>query len=137
MNKSMHLLSTALLVACAFPALAQDSQAVATLEINAGNASLSTGGEFAPAASGQRLQSGNRLMLMEGDSVRVVYDNDCDVTFKQPGVYTIEPECTPAAPVASGNGAVIGGVVAGAVLLGAAASGGGGGGGNTPPPTSR
>ena len=129
------LVSTALLVACTFPALASDDQTVATLEIKAGNAALSTGGEFAPAASGQRLQSGNRVMLMEGDSVRVVYDNHCDITFKQPGVYTIEPECTPAAALPKGNGALIGGVVAGAVLLGAAA--GGGGGDSTPPPTSR
>ena len=126
----------ALLLACAFPALAQDSaasdQTVAILQIKSGQAALSTGGEFAPVASGQRVEPGYRVMLMEGDSVRLVYDNDCDVTYNQPGVYTVEHDCTPVAAMARGNTGVIAGVVAGAVLIGAAA--GGGGGSSTPPP---
>ena len=136
MNKSVRLLATAVLVACTFPLLAADDQAVATLDIKAGTAAPSTGGEFAATTTGQRLQAGNRVMLMEGDSVRVVYDNDCDVTFKNLGVYTIDPDCTPVAVVPKGNAGMIAGVVAGAVLLGAAA-GGGGGDSTPPPPTSR
>lgn len=128
MKKSASLLLS-ILVACALPALAQEG-GVATLKAHAGNVTVSTGGEFIGAETGQRLQAGTRLMLTEDSYATVAYDNNCTVTYSKAGVHTVTGECKPAG--GGSNAGVIAGVVGGAALLGLAA--GGGGGGDDPPP---
>ncbi|KAF1695294.1 hypothetical protein [Pseudoxanthomonas koreensis] len=111
--------------------LAEDAT-VAALAAQTGNVTLSTSGEFASVATGQRLQAGNRLMLTEGSSASLAYDNGCMINFDKPGVYTVPEECKPVAGGPS-NGAIIGGVVAGAALIGLAVGGGGDDDDDSPP----
>ena len=99
---------------------------------------VSDGGDFLAGATGQPLVEGYRVMLPAEAQARLVYDDQCVVALKQPGVYVVERECKKLAALAptSNTGLVIGGVVAGALLIGAAA-GGGGGSDSPPPPVSR
>ncbi len=125
MKKSTSLLAVALAV-FALPAWAQDG-AIATLQAQTGNVTISTGGEFSTAETGQRLQAGNRLMLTEGSSASLLYDNECTLSFSQPGVFAVPADCKPKGAAATGNGnnaAVIGGIAAGAAAIALAAGGG-------------
>ena len=124
------------------PANAQDTapqaEPVAILKVDAGEVKVSDGGDFLAGATGQPLVEGYRVMLPAEAQARLVYDDQCVVALKQPGVYVVERECKKLAALAptSNTGLVIGGVVAGALLIGAAA-GGGGGSDSPPPPVSR
>jgi len=74
-------------VASLAPALAQDT--IGTLQVN-GTVMTSTGGEFVPAASGEAIQAGERLMVGEGSSASISFSNGAVVEYTAPGVYTIQ-----------------------------------------------
>ena len=118
MNKALSLLALAAL-AFAAPVLANDD-AVATLAAQTGQVSASSGGDFATAVQGQRLQAGDRLMLVEGASAKVRFDNGCTLEFDQPGVYTLPRECVAALATGTdwaGAAKIAAGVAVGAALL--------------------
>jgi len=133
MKKSTSLLAAALAV-FALPSWAQEST-IATLQAQTGNVTVSAGGQFSGVETGQRLQAGNRLMLTEGSSASLLYDNKCTLNFNQPGVFTVPADCKPkgAAGGDNNNAAVIGGVAAGVAVIALAAGGGGDDGSDTPP----
>ena len=115
MNKALSLLA---LVALAFaaPVLANDD-AVATLAAQTGQVSASSGGDFATAAQRQRLQAGDRLMLVEGASAKVRFDNGCTLEFKRAGVYTIPRDCAAGIVDWRGAATIAAGVGVAAALL--------------------
>lgn len=122
------------------PAIAQDAAPAIELGVDNGSVLVSTGGEFAPAAPGQALAPGHRVLVPEGGAATLSYGNGCRKALAAAGVYTITPDCDLASAERSGPGTgVIVGVAAGVAAI--AAAGGGGGSdndnGNTPPPVSR
>lgn len=88
MKTQIRIAFAALLLAAMslLPAFAQES--VGTLQVN-GTVMTSTGGEFVPAADGQAVTEGSRLMVGEGSSASITFPNGAVVNFTQPGVYTI------------------------------------------------
>lgn len=87
----------ALAMAVAGWAHAQDAAApskqddeVATLRIDKGGAMTSRGGEFAAAATGQRLIEDERVMVPEDAEVTIIYDNKCREEHDDPGVYDVD-----------------------------------------------
>ncbi len=105
MIKLASILTTVALAAgVAAPAFAQDQAPTATLRVDQGSVMTSDGGEFASASTGSVLNVGERLMVTEGSVATVVYDNDCDRTYKTPGVYVVEDgsKCVPAAVAGEG-----------------------------------
>lgn len=117
MKKAPVILALALL-ALASPAMAQD-QASITLQAQ-GNVMVSSGGEFVTAATGTQLEPGYRLMVSEGAVARVIYQNNCDVTYDDAGVYSIQRTCRPAAVVTNGTDWGAAGIIAGTAVVGAA-----------------
>ena len=119
MNKALSLLALAAL-AFAAPVLANDD-AVATLAAQTGQVSASReGGEFVATAQGQRLQTDDRLMLVDGATATVRFDNGCTLEFDQPGVYTLPRECVAALATGTdwaGAAKIAAGVAVGAALL--------------------
>lgn len=99
--KAIALMRTSA-IALAFivaPAFAADDETVAAIDTSKGSILASAGseGEFNPAEPGHRFKADDRLMVTEGAEVTIKYDNNCDKTYKEPGVYTIESRCVPAA----------------------------------------
>lgn len=136
MNKYTLRMALAMTAALAMPALAQDEAPAVTLNVDAGSVMVSDGGEFVTAANGSTLQPGTRVMVAEGSSATLGYVDGCSKSLATPGVYTVTPDCVPAAQGSGpGTGLVVGGVVAGAAVIAAAA--GGGSDDNDPPPVSR
>jgi len=88
MKTPIRIAFAALLLAAMslLPAFAQET--VGTLQVN-GTVMTSTGGEFVPAADGQAVAEGTRLMVSEGSSASITFPNGAVVNFTQPGVYTI------------------------------------------------
>jgi len=122
----MNKLSVALIAVCmglAAPAFAQqqnkDDDIV--IQINAGSAMTSTGGDFMTASSGQPVVVGEKVMINAGSAATLVYKNGCKMELRQPGVYTVPADCKVAGWAnnggASGANAAI---IAGAAALGAA-----------------
>jgi hypothetical protein len=121
MNKFAKLVLATAVAALAMPALAQET--IGTLTVQQGTVMTSTGGEFASAASGESIQSGERIMVGEGGSASVTFTNGAVVNYTAPGVYTVQMPVA-GAPVASAGGAstaVSAGIILGAAVLGAAA----------------
>lgn len=119
--KTSPLIIAAAVLVMAMPAFAQGTSI--TLQAQ-GNVMVSTDGDFVTAPTGTNLEAGNRVMLADGASARVVYDNGCDVAFEEAGVYTIDANCTPAAYANSNTGTdwrsaglITAGAVVGAALL--------------------
>ncbi len=119
MIKTAPVILAAAMLVLAMPAVAQDQDTNITLQ-SQGNVMVSEGGEFESAATGRQLEAGNRLMLAEGARARVIYENNCDVTYEEPGVYTIDSNCTPVAVLTSGTNWGAAGVIAGTAVVGAA-----------------
>lgn len=115
--KTAPVILAAAMLLLAMPAMAQDQ----TITLQAqGNVMVSEGGEFATAATGTQLEAGNRLMLAEGASARVIYANGCDVTYEEAGVYSIQSNCTPVAVVATGTDWGAAGIITATAVVGAA-----------------
>jgi len=110
-----------LAAAVAVPAFAQSQDDSIVIQINAGSAMTSTGGDFTTAFSGQPVEAGWKVMIPQGAAATLVYKNGCKMELRQPGVYTIPRDCKVAGWAdggrASGMNAAI---VAGAAALGAA-----------------
>lgn len=124
------------LVAVAPFAVAQsDNASIATLVVESGEVRASDGGEFVPAESGTRMEPGERVMVLEGGSAALVFDNDCRLTYAEPGVYTVPSECRRQAAALPKAATAIGAAALGVGLL--ASAGGGGDDGSEPPPVSR
>lgn len=73
------------------PALAQET--IGTMQVN-GSVSTSTGGDFVPAASGEAIQAGERIMVGEGSSASIRFSNGAVVDYTTPGVYTVQMPAT-------------------------------------------
>lgn len=96
--------------------------AVATLQVQAGTAMTSQGGEFASAQSGKVLVPGERILLVEGATATAVYADGCSVAYSAPGIHVVAATCQ--ATAASANGVdwagaakIVGGVAVGSALL--------------------
>jgi len=77
-------------------------------------------GPFNTAVQDQRVATGDRLMVAKDSVATVVYDNGCEKTYDQAGVYEIDADCklgwwsrsTPAMRTAViGGGAVLAAVI--------------------------
>lgn len=75
-----------------------------TLRVDRGGVMTSQGGEFASAQTGKALVEGDRLMVTEGSTATLFYDNDCRREYTVPGVYVVEGTCRMAAVVAGTAG---------------------------------
>ena len=81
------------------PSFAADDETVAQVDKTKGSILASAGseGEFTLTELGHRFKPDDRVMVTEGAEVTIKYDNNCDKTYKEPGVYTIDSQCVPAA----------------------------------------
>ncbi len=96
MKKIASLFTAAsLALGMAFAANAQDG--APTLQVQGGNVMTSQGGDFVAAQSGKALVTGERIMVTEGATARVVYANGCVRELTEPGVYSVEGTCVPVA----------------------------------------
>ena len=130
MNKSiLRLIALGLVVAFAsLPLYAQTStsasnesdKTVATVQTDGGVIMISEGGEFQTASPDQRVQAKARLMVSEGSSATVVYNDGCNQKYTKPGVYEISSTCV--LPIALGSGGV--GLSAGLIAAAAVVGGG-------------
>ena len=93
------------LVAASLFAPAQAQEVIGTLTVNQGTVMTSTGGEFASATTGEAIQAGEQIMVSEGGSASVTFNNGV-VTNLTTGVHTISG--IPA--VGAGAGATAGSV---------------------------
>ena len=122
MRKLMHkAMLLGLGVAFALPSFAQgaDDKAIATLEVNKGVVMTSRGGEYAAAASGQQLFSEERVMVTEGGSATVTYNDNCKRTYDKPGVYKLDDNCK--AVAAFDGGARVAFIAGGIIAIGVVA----------------
>lgn len=120
----LALAAIALTVAPAFaPALAQET--VGTLQVE-GLVMTSTGNSFAPAASGDTVVAGQRILVGEGGSATLRMADGSVLRYTEPGTYTVQaPEAgtVPTTNVASPPLSLPAGtLVAGALLAGAVIS---------------
>ncbi|MFT3755268.1 MAG: hypothetical protein QM769_04875 [Pseudoxanthomonas sp.] len=115
--KSSLLIGALLLSLSVVSARAQDrDETVAAVNKPAGEVRTSrAGAEFTPAAPGQRLEQGDRILVGQDSKVTLRFDNNCDLTFDEPGVYTVDNRCV--AGALWGDAAKIGAGVAVAGLL--------------------
>ncbi|MCL6618312.1 hypothetical protein [Thermomonas hydrothermalis] len=110
-------------VAVSAPAFAQQQNDSIVLQLNAGSAMTSRGGDFMTANSGQPVAAGDKVMVNAGSAVTLVYKNGCKMELRQPGVYTVPADCKVAGwanngGVSGANAAIIAGVAAlGAAVL--------------------
>lgn len=76
---------------------AEGDDTVAQVNESTGSILASDGpeGEFLPVDIGHRFKADDRVMVTEGAKVTVQYDNNCDRTYSEPGVYAIESKCVP------------------------------------------
>lgn len=123
MRKTVASLLSVAALALAAPVLAQsqpqDDNIV--IQINAGSAMTSTGGDFMTANSGQPVVVGEKVMVNAGSMATLVYKNGCKIELKQPGVYTVPQECKVAGWANNGTPSVPNAaIIAGAAVLGAA-----------------
>lgn len=73
------------------PAFAQET--IGTMSVN-GSVSTSMGGDFIPAASGESIQAGERIMVAENSSAQIAFTNGAVVNYTAPGVYSIQMPAT-------------------------------------------
>ena len=101
------------------PAFAADD--APRLDTN-GEVMVSNGDAYVSAADGQVIRPGQRIMVHEGSSATVTYDNGCSISFIRPGTYPIPAVCVAdsARRAQYGTDWVAVGVVAGVVALVAA-----------------
>ncbi len=87
----------------AAPATTQPVETVATVETEGGVIMISKKGEeFLTAVPEQRVRPSARLMVSEGSSATVVYDDGCKQVYDKPGIYAISENCSlPVALVAA------------------------------------
>lgn len=124
----MKLLATALLAATAalaMPAFAQDNNNI-TLRVDTGTVMASTGGEYQSANSGKPLVVGEKIMVNAGGAAAAVYEDGCEVEFREPGVYEVPGECKKVAWINNGNAGMSAAVIVGAAVIGAALANSGG-----------
>lgn len=76
------------LVAASLFAPAQAQEVIGTLTVNQGTVMTSTGGEFASATTGDAIQAGEQIMVSEGGSASVTFNNGV-VSNLGTGVHTI------------------------------------------------
>ncbi len=82
MQKMMPLLLAGLaLLLLSGSSMAKDEHNAVLLEVE-GEVLLFQGDRYLPVKAGQRLKDGDRLMIMEDSRARVVFDNDCDITWE-------------------------------------------------------
>ena len=77
------------------PSFAADDETVAQVDKTKGSILASAGseGEFTPTELGHRFKPDDRVMVTEGAEVTIKYDNNCDKTYKKPGVYPVDSDC--------------------------------------------
>ncbi len=94
-----------------------NEEKVATVETEKGDIMISEAkSPFATAELDQRVTSKARLMVAKESIAKVTYDNGCEVTYDEPGVYEIGETCPVAAFWTTGKVVTAG--VAGGLLLG-------------------
>ena len=129
MMKTSSMFAASLLAMLAFPAVAQqqaqDKPDSIVLETKSGSVMTSTGGEYATAATGKQLVTGESMMLTEGAKATVVYyydngDRKCVERYTGPNTYVIDDSCTKAAWMSNGTPGKSALVIVGAGLIGAA-----------------
>jgi hypothetical protein len=84
----MKRLFAMLALAVCLPAGAQDL--AATLRVN-GDVRISMGADFVPATDKQPIVVGQRILVGENATAKVVYGRDCSRSYGDPGVYTVGP----------------------------------------------
>lgn len=108
----------ALTVVLAAPAMAAQSSSsstdqrtekdeIATLNVDSGVIMISNGGPFVSAATGQRLFEDTRVMVSTDSKAVIDFDNGCDQTFEDPGVYNLDKNCKAVAWWGGTTGAAI------------------------------
>jgi hypothetical protein len=115
---TLNTILIGVLASFSLAALAQpgdQDKAVAKLRVDKGVVMTSKGGEFATAGTGEGLIKDERLMVSKESSATVIYNDHCERTYSDPGVYKIDAECKVAA--VWGTGATVA-VIAGAVAVG-------------------
>jgi len=116
MKKLTTTLLATLLMAAVAPVYAED--ATATLRVDRGTVMVSVdGGDFVSANSGRIVATGQRLMVAENSAATVIYEDDCDPEYTDPGVYVIQPDCKAAVVWGTDWRAV--GIIAGTGVIGA------------------
>jgi len=125
MNKSLIALAFATIATCG-TAFAAEDRDVATVVMRDGSVTASVGGDFNSVAQGQELHEGDRLMLVDGATATLRYDNDCRIHFDNSGVHTVPDRdgCLALLPQSGGTdwagvGKIAGGVAITAALLNA------------------
>ena len=97
----------------------------ATVVVNAGTASVSTGGGYSSIPSGTEVGPGSKLIVSQGGSATIVYSSACQVSVSAGQVVTIPAQipCTAGPGVSGGvttyviGGAVVAGGVGAAIAL--------------------
>ncbi|WP_456448967.1 hypothetical protein [Thiolapillus sp.] len=80
MRKAVPIVLVMLLLLCG-SAMAKD-ETIAVLSELQGEALLFQGDRYLPVEKGRRLKEGDRLMIMEDSKVRIIFDNDCDISWE-------------------------------------------------------
>lgn len=106
------VIAAALSLAMSPVAFAQDDDA-ARLTVS-GHVMVSSGGEYVSADDGQAVAPGQSLMVAEESAATVTYEDNCKLSYTEPGTYVIpqDEECERiaalAAQGATGTGAGVG-----------------------------
>ncbi len=113
MQKMMPVLLAVLVVLLlSGSAWAKDEDNAVLLEVE-GEVLLFQGDRYLPVKAGRRLKDGDRLMIMENSKARVVFDNDCDITWEGAKIIDVNADaCNKLAAIwkpCLGNGSAGGG----------------------------
>ncbi len=82
------------------PALAADEPAVATLGAQEGTILVNSGEVFETAADNQALKAGDRVMVMEGGKVNLVFADGCPLVLESGSLFLVPEVSTCAGTVA-------------------------------------
>lgn len=106
------------------PAIAAEGDA--RLRVDQGKVMVSQGGDFTAVNGEGVVGPGYRIMLTDGATATVLYDEGCQRQYTVPGVYPFEEGCPKAAAVQGKpvNWTLVSAIGVGAILVGAAAGGG-------------
>jgi len=74
--------------------MAKDAQNAVLAEVK-GDVLLFQGDRYLPVQAGQRVADGDRLMILEGAEVKVVFDSGCEVTWKGAKIVDIDVKNCP------------------------------------------
>lgn len=94
MRTKPSLLLLLILVLQVGVALAKDTQNAVLAEVK-GDVLLFQGDRYLPVQAGQRVADGDRLMIMEGAEVKVVFDSGCEVVWKGAKIVDIDAKNCP------------------------------------------